>query len=172
MVLLILTTVFGFVVLYVLKFYNNAIYGPVFTIYIANPYVVLSDVKTIKEALVAHGELITSLIPSGTSVQPFFYGANYDETVFEDPYEFKPERFLLEDGKTLNKKLYDQMYSFGKGARVCAGQSLASMELQLIFPTLVQRYEFSHPNGEVDLTCDFGGILAPNKFTCKIVKRI
>uniref|UniRef100_A0AC35TKE2 Cytochrome P450 n=1 Tax=Rhabditophanes sp. KR3021 TaxID=114890 RepID=A0AC35TKE2_9BILA len=70
-------------------------------------------------------------IPKGTVVQPFFYGSNYDETVFEEPYEFKPERFLLEDGKTLNKQLYDQMYSFGRGARVCAGQSLAMMELQV-----------------------------------------
>uniref|UniRef100_A0AC35TLZ6 Cytochrome P450 n=1 Tax=Rhabditophanes sp. KR3021 TaxID=114890 RepID=A0AC35TLZ6_9BILA len=32
------------------------IYGPVFTIYIGNPFVVLADVKTIKEALVTHGE--------------------------------------------------------------------------------------------------------------------
>uniref|UniRef100_A0AC35TLZ2 Cytochrome P450 n=1 Tax=Rhabditophanes sp. KR3021 TaxID=114890 RepID=A0AC35TLZ2_9BILA len=80
------------------------------------------------------------LIPNGSVVQPFFYGSNYDETVFEDPFQFKPERFLLEDGKTLNKNLYDQMYSFGKGLRVCAGYSLALMELQLILPTLVQRY--------------------------------
>uniref|UniRef100_A0AC35UA26 Cytochrome P450 n=1 Tax=Rhabditophanes sp. KR3021 TaxID=114890 RepID=A0AC35UA26_9BILA len=111
-------------------------------------------------------------IPKGTVVQPFFYGSNYDETVFENPHEFKPERFLLEDGRTLNKKLYEQMYSFGKGARACVGKSLALMELQLIFPTLVQKFEFTHPNGEVDLSSDFGGILAPRKFTCKIVKRI
>uniref|UniRef100_A0AC35TUK8 Cytochrome P450 n=1 Tax=Rhabditophanes sp. KR3021 TaxID=114890 RepID=A0AC35TUK8_9BILA len=110
-------------------------------------------------------------IPNGSLVQPFFYGSNLDETVFEDPYQFKPERFLLEDGKTLNKKLYDQMYSFGRGARVCAGQSLALMELQLIVPTLVQRYQFSHPHGEVDLSSEFAGILAPHHFTCKIVRR-
>uniref|UniRef100_A0AC35TJV4 Cytochrome P450 n=1 Tax=Rhabditophanes sp. KR3021 TaxID=114890 RepID=A0AC35TJV4_9BILA len=110
-------------------------------------------------------------IPKGTLVQPFFYGSNYDETVFEEPYQFKPQRFLLEDGKTLNKELYDQMYSFGRGARVCAGQSLALMELQLIFPTLVQKFEFSHPHAEIDMSVDFAGILAPKKFTCKIVKR-
>uniref|UniRef100_A0AC35U8U4 Cytochrome P450 n=1 Tax=Rhabditophanes sp. KR3021 TaxID=114890 RepID=A0AC35U8U4_9BILA len=110
-------------------------------------------------------------IPDGSIVQPFFYGSNYDETVFEDPYEFKPERFLLEDGKTINKKLFDQNYSFGRGARVCAGQSLAQMELQLIVPTLIQRYEFSHPHGKVDLSCEFGAILSPRPFTCKIVRR-
>uniref|UniRef100_A0AC35TQ68 Cytochrome P450 n=1 Tax=Rhabditophanes sp. KR3021 TaxID=114890 RepID=A0AC35TQ68_9BILA len=110
-------------------------------------------------------------IPNGTVVLPFFYGSNFDETVFEDPYEFKPERFLLEDGKTINKKLYEQMYSFGKGARICAGQSLALMELQLLFPTLVQKFHFSHPQSEIDLSSDFGGIISPRKFTCKIVKR-
>uniref|UniRef100_A0AC35U2D4 Cytochrome P450 n=1 Tax=Rhabditophanes sp. KR3021 TaxID=114890 RepID=A0AC35U2D4_9BILA len=111
------------------------------------------------------------LIPKGSVVQPFYYGSNYDEAVFEKPYEFIPERFLLEDGKTLNKKLYEQMFSFGKGGRVCAGQSLALSELQLIFPTLVQHYKFS-PNGEIDMSTDFLSVIAPRKFTCKIAKRV
>uniref|UniRef100_A0A0N4ZM39 Cytochrome P450 n=1 Tax=Parastrongyloides trichosuri TaxID=131310 RepID=A0A0N4ZM39_PARTI len=110
------------------------------------------------------------LIKAGTMTQPFFWGANYDEKYFKDPLTFRPERFLEDDGKTY-KVRYDHM-AFGKGKRICAGKSLAEAELFLFFTSFLQKYKFTHPNGPIDLTSDFGGVLLPNPYTCKLEKRL
>uniref|UniRef100_A0A0K0F4L5 Cytochrome P450 18a1 (inferred by orthology to a D. melanogaster protein) n=1 Tax=Strongyloides venezuelensis TaxID=75913 RepID=A0A0K0F4L5_STRVS len=108
-------------------------------------------------------------IPKDTLTQPFFWGANMDEKYFKDPFTFNPGRFLDEDEKSL-KVEYEHM-SFGKGKRMCAGKSLADAELFLFFTSFLQKYKFTHPNGPVDLTSDFGGVLLTRPYTCKIEKR-
>uniref|UniRef100_A0A0K0EZ42 Cytochrome P450 18a1 (inferred by orthology to a D. melanogaster protein) n=1 Tax=Strongyloides venezuelensis TaxID=75913 RepID=A0A0K0EZ42_STRVS len=108
------------------------------------------------------------LIPKNTLTQPFFWGANMDEKYFENPSVFNPDRFLDTEG---NFRIEQEHMAFGKGKRVCAGKSLADAELFLFFTALLQRYKFTHPNGPVDLSCDFAGVLLPRPFTCKIEKR-
>ncbi|CEF62877.1 Cytochrome P450 18a1 [Strongyloides ratti] len=109
------------------------------------------------------------LIPKDTLTQPFFWGANRDEKYFNDPFTFNPKRFLDDDEKTY-KIEHDHM-SFGKGKRICAGKSLADAEIFLFFTSFLQKYKFSHPNGPVDLSCDFSDVLLPRKYTCKIENR-
>ncbi|CEF70466.1 Cytochrome P450 18a1 [Strongyloides ratti] len=109
------------------------------------------------------------LIPKDTLTQPFFWGANMDEKYFKDSFIFDPTRFLDDDGKKFKMK-YEHL-SFGMGKRVCVGKSLAEAELFLFFTSLVQKYKFTYINGLVDLTCDFGGVLLPRPYTCKIEKR-
>uniref|UniRef100_A0A0K0FGA3 Cytochrome P450 18a1 (inferred by orthology to a D. melanogaster protein) n=1 Tax=Strongyloides venezuelensis TaxID=75913 RepID=A0A0K0FGA3_STRVS len=108
------------------------------------------------------------LIPKNTIVEPFYWGANMDEKYFKDPSVFNPNRFLDDEG---NLKIEHEHMSFGKGKRICAGKSLAESEIFLIFTSLVQRYKFTHPNGPVDLSFDFSGILQPKPFTCRIENR-
>uniref|UniRef100_A0A0K0FGA0 Cytochrome P450 18a1 (inferred by orthology to a D. melanogaster protein) n=1 Tax=Strongyloides venezuelensis TaxID=75913 RepID=A0A0K0FGA0_STRVS len=108
------------------------------------------------------------LIPKDTIIDPFYWGANMDEKYFKDPSVFNPNRFLDDEGNLKNK--HEHM-SFGKGKRICAGKSLAESEIFLIFTSLVQRYKFTHPNGPVDLSFDFSGVLQPKTYTCKIEKR-
>uniref|UniRef100_A0AC35UIR7 Cytochrome P450 n=1 Tax=Rhabditophanes sp. KR3021 TaxID=114890 RepID=A0AC35UIR7_9BILA len=110
------------------------------------------------------------LIREGSLCQPFYYATNVDEAIIDKPDQFLPERFLLEDGVTFNKALYDKTIVFGAGARKCSGMGLAKPELFLIYANLIKKFSFI-PNGPVDLSTEFGGILAPHKFTCKIVKR-
>ncbi len=59
---------------------------------------------------------------------------------FPDPERFDPYRFLEADGRTMKK--VDQLIPFSLGKRKCLGESLAGMELFLIFTTLLQRFKF------------------------------
>lgn len=110
-------------------------------------------------------------VPADTTVYPQFFSVLKEDPVFEQPDEFKPERFLKEDGTTFRKELLDRMVQFGMGKRQCAGEALSRMELFLIFTTLMQRYSFV-ANGPVDLTPIYGLILAPRDHVCLIVPRI
>jgi cytochrome P450 len=97
----------------------------------------------------------------------------HDKEVFPDPSRFNPNRFLAGDGKTIDKLKAEHMLPFGMGKRQCAGESLARMELFLILISLMQRYEFSVPQGGIppDLTHDYGLILTPKSYKCTIVLR-
>ena len=38
-------------------------------------------------------------LPKGTSVNVNFYGMHHDEDFWDEPFAFKPERFIDEEGK-------------------------------------------------------------------------
>jgi len=65
------------------------------------------------------------------------YLLHHDEEYFDDPFEYIPERFLL------NKKPKKNKYSFipfGGGHHACPGQWYANMAIKLIFSLLVKYY--------------------------------
>ncbi|KAF8375130.1 hypothetical protein PRIPAC_81559 [Pristionchus pacificus] len=68
------------------------------------------------------------------------YSVLKDDSVFERPTEFVPERFLEADGKTACKKQLDRLIPFGMGKSQCVGEALAPMEL--ILGTLLINYRF------------------------------
>ncbi|KAG8546397.1 hypothetical protein GDO81_018992 [Engystomops pustulosus] len=92
-------------------------------------------------------------IPKGTTVIPLFGSVLNDETQWETPQLFNPNHFLDDDGNFLKK---DAFYPFSKGRRVCAGESLARMELFLFITGLLQKFTFTPPPGvwreDLDLT--------------------
>lgn len=65
-----------------------------------------------------------------------------DEHMFENPTEFKPERFL--ENSNLEKKLIP----FGIGKRTCPGESLARAEIYLITGNIVLDFDLK-PVGDV-----------------------
>uniref|UniRef100_A0A0K0EZ49 Cytochrome P450 18a1 (inferred by orthology to a D. melanogaster protein) n=1 Tax=Strongyloides venezuelensis TaxID=75913 RepID=A0A0K0EZ49_STRVS len=108
------------------------------------------------------------LIAKGTLTQPFYWGANMDEKYFKDPHVFNPDRFLDNEGRF---KVANDHMSFGKGKRICAGKSLADAEIFLFITSLLQKYNFTHPNGPIDTTPVFSGVLVPKHYKCKIEMR-
>ncbi|EGV95259.1 Steroid 21-hydroxylase [Cricetulus griseus] len=77
-------------------------------------------------------------IPKDTIIIPNIQGANLDETVWELPTQFWPDRFL-EPGKS------PRTLSFGCGARVCLGEPLAQLELFVILAHLLQAFTLLPP---------------------------
>lgn len=77
--------------------------------------------------------------------------------LWEDPFEFRPERFLTADGTAINKTLSEKVILFGMGKRRCIGEVLAKSEVFLFLAILLQQLEFSVPPGvKVDLTPIYG----------------
>ncbi|CAH1787802.1 unnamed protein product, partial [Owenia fusiformis] len=86
-------------------------------------------------------------IPANTMVMPNLHAAHHDEKYWENPSEFKPERFIDADGQ-IDKVKSTHLVVFSMGKRVCPGEALARMELFLTFTALLQRYTFTLPPGE------------------------
>ncbi|PVU98034.1 hypothetical protein BB561_000145 [Smittium simulii] len=63
--------------------------------------------------------------------------ANCDETVWDSPNKYMPERFLNEKGKSLTKELV----TFSSGVRICPGRNLAWVEILTVMPNFIRDYE-------------------------------
>jgi len=79
------------------------------------------------------------LIPAGTSVALMLYGMHRSPQVFEDPDEFKPERFFREN-RHQNPFSY---LPFSAGVRNCIGQKYGMLELKVVLSTLIRHFHFS-----------------------------
>eukprot|EP00080_Pristionchus_pacificus_P021492 PDM81512.1 cytochrome P450 [Pristionchus pacificus] len=92
-------------------------------------------------------------IPASTLCLPQIHAVMRDPEVFQKPSEFRPDRFLMEDGKSMNKVALEKSIPFSLGKRQCAGEGLARMELFLGLVTILQKYRILPPkDGFVDLT--------------------
>ena len=63
---------------------------------------------------------------------------------FEDPMEFRPERWTREFERSLPRGAYTP---FAGGPRVCLGKQFAMMEMRVILATLAQRVQITIPDG-------------------------
>uniref|UniRef100_A0A914UUQ5 Uncharacterized protein n=1 Tax=Plectus sambesii TaxID=2011161 RepID=A0A914UUQ5_9BILA len=113
-------------------------------------------------------------IPAHTTIIAQITSVHDSPDAYSNPDRFDPAHFLESDGKTFNKTAMDHLVPFSLGKRVCAGESLARMELFLILLSLVQRYSFDVPKGGSlpDLTPIFGTALTPHPYKCKVTLRI
>uniref|UniRef100_A0A8C3C825 Cytochrome P450 n=1 Tax=Cairina moschata TaxID=8855 RepID=A0A8C3C825_CAIMO len=83
-------------------------------------------------------------IPKGTYIIPLLISVLQDKSQWEKPEMFYPEHFLDSKGKFVKK---DAFMPFSAGRRICAGETLAKMELFLFFTSLLQRFTFHPPPG-------------------------
>lgn len=83
-------------------------------------------------------------IPRGTQVWMFAWQQHRDPRYFEQPLQFRPERWL--DG--LQRRLPRAAYvPFGGGPRLCIGANFAMVEASIILGTIVQRWSLDIPAG-------------------------
>ncbi|KAK9120368.1 hypothetical protein Syun_017985 [Stephania yunnanensis] len=79
----------------------------------------------------------------------------WDPTVWEDPMEFKPERFLVSemDGLDMTGTREIKMMPFGAGRRICPGLSFGMHLLEYLVANLVKDFKWTARMGdEVDLS--------------------
>jgi cytochrome P450 len=83
------------------------------------------------------------VLPPGTDIVVPIGGIHRDPRLWDDPREFRPDRFLDEDAaKARHRMAY---LPFGTGPRICIGSSFALQELVLVLATILQRYELAAP---------------------------
>ncbi|XP_022083647.1 cytochrome P450 2U1-like [Acanthaster planci] len=80
-------------------------------------------------------------LPKDTVVMVNHLALHYSPTEWEDPENFKPERFLNDNGQLL-AKLPESPLPFSTGRRVCLGEDFAKKEVFLLFTWLFGRYTF------------------------------
>ncbi|KAG8445803.1 hypothetical protein GDO86_010550 [Hymenochirus boettgeri] len=99
-------------------------------------------------------------IPKGTVIIPLLSSVLRDETQFDDIDEFNPNNFLDSEGNFVKKEAF---MPFSAGRRVCAGETLARMELFIFFTSLLQKFSFRPPPGvtNIDLTAVTGVTNSP-----------
>lgn len=84
-----------------------------------------------------YGEMI---IPQGMSVFSSVNELHYDEKVFPNAREFRPERFLPANKTPAMAGSYQP---FGAGPRNCIGMRFAQMEIKVTLAKLLTKYRLS-----------------------------
>ncbi|KAK2147276.1 hypothetical protein LSH36_561g00012 [Paralvinella palmiformis] len=83
-------------------------------------------------------------LPKGTGVLINFWALHHDPDFWENPSEFRPERFLQDNGELAPRP--DSFLPFSAGKRVCLGENMAKSMLMIILPTLFQQLKFIKPD--------------------------
>nr|XP_028604685.1 cytochrome P450 1A1-like isoform X2 [Podarcis muralis] len=110
-------------------------------------------------------------IPAKTCIFVNMYQVNHDESLWEDPYLFKPERFLNENGE-LNKSLAEKVLIFGMGIRKCLGEEVARNEVFVILTTILQQLRLEKPpEDHLDLNPIYGLSMSPKPYRIKVLLR-
>ena len=78
------------------------------------------------------------LLPAGTQIIVNFDKIHHDSDNFAQPEDFRPERFLSEDGRKFIRS--EKVIPFGYGKRSCPGESLAQAETFLFTVTTLQKF--------------------------------
>ena len=117
-------------------------------------------------------------LPANTTIITSLWTLHHDEDFWDEPFNFKPERFLDAQGELVpadhpNRK---HLMPFGAGTRVCVGESLAMARLFLWMVNLVQRFEISPAQGNKENSTDprsyyFIGQLKPRSYEVVFTKR-
>ncbi|KAJ0419509.1 cytochrome P450 [Aspergillus carlsbadensis] len=74
-------------------------------------------------------------IPAGTMIFPNNWALDLDDEVFQDPFTFRPERWLLDAQLPLS--------TFGFGRRACAGNVMARNSLFIVISRVLWEYDIT-----------------------------
>ncbi|PSN35367.1 putative cytochrome P450 303a1 [Blattella germanica] len=109
-------------------------------------------------------------IPKDTMVICNFNGTLMDEKIWEDPFIFRPERFIDANGKLVIPEKYTP---FGMGKHRCMGENLAKSNVFLFTASLLQNFSFNIPPGTTPPTteCIDGVTPSPKPYDALVVPR-
>ncbi|KAI3498010.1 hypothetical protein L1887_33697 [Cichorium endivia] len=92
-------------------------------------------------------------IPRGTTINFMSAEMGLDPKVWDDPMEFNPERFLVNDSGSgvfdfdISGRKGIKMMPFGVGRRMCPGADLAILHLQYFVANLIWYFHWTTPVG-------------------------
>ncbi|XP_019431650.1 PREDICTED: cytochrome P450 78A5-like [Lupinus angustifolius] len=109
------------------------------------------------------------LVPVGTTVMVNMWAISHDSTIWEDPWAFKPERFLKEDVSIMGSDL--RLAPFGAGRRVCPGRMLGLTTVHLWLGRLLHHFTWL-PAQRVNLSeCLKLSLEMKTPLRCVVVRR-
>ena len=117
-------------------------------------------------------ELQGFLIPKDSQLMLDLTSALQDFDTWENPDKFCPERFLDATG---NLTKPNELVPFGLGRRVCPGEALAKMELDLFLSAMFHRFRFEPEDPRLELPPLEGVMsltLSPKPYKVRFVERV
>lgn len=93
-----------------------------------------------------------TFVPAGSSITYSIYSAGRMKFIWgDDCLEFKPERWLPEDGKKFQPKDQFKFVAFNAGPRICLGKDLAYLQMKSIAAAVLLRHRIKvAPGHKVD----------------------
>ena len=87
-------------------------------------------------------------IPKGSFIFPNLWGMHHDSRYWENPWQFKPSRFI-EDGNVVapDHKKKQRLLAFGAGRRQCPGEVFARNRLFILTCLMLQKFKFIQAEG-------------------------
>ncbi|KAI1824076.1 cytochrome P450 [Xylaria intraflava] len=82
------------------------------------------------------------VIPPGTQVGVSTYALHHDDRYFDEPFIFRPERWLTEDREALSR-MTAAFNPFSTGSRACAGKAMAYLEASLVMAKTLWHFDFA-----------------------------
>lgn len=99
-------------------------------------------------------------IPAGSEVLLSQYVVHRDPDLWDEPLEFRPERFVA--GADEDRERYSY-FPFGGGRRICIGRQFALMEAQLVLSRAVGRYRLDLESPTTEPGLDSAVTMVPDK---------
>ncbi|KZT32144.1 cytochrome P450 [Sistotremastrum suecicum HHB10207 ss-3] len=116
-------------------------------------------------------------IPAGSLVISNIWGISRDDKVYQDPYTFRPERFLTKvqggDCETEDDIPLDPFsFCFGYGRRICPGRNLAELSTWISAAMTLSVFNIQpHNNETLKVEYTRGVITHPEPFKCCLTVR-
>jgi len=116
-------------------------------------------------------------IPKGSIMVANAWAILHDPEVYPDPEEFKPERFLNEDGSVRDDPTLS--LAFGIGKRICPGRHFVGASIFIITSSVLSVFNVTKAKDENDheipvraaVTARRGVVIRPVKFECSTLPR-
>ena len=86
-------------------------------------------------------------IPKGTQVLFNNWAIHHDEKHWADPFDFKPERWIDEQGNFIPDR-YLSFLPFSAGRRICLGEILARTEIFIFLTRILHQFKLEKAPGE------------------------
>ena len=111
-------------------------------------------------------------IPEGTTVSVCMWAATHSERNFQDPYVFRPERWMDKESSRNTTDKLGASNPFSLGPRGCIGRNLSYMEMRLIMAELLYhndvhdtgRNEVWNPEGDYRNLVVYNNWMKPGLF--------
>lgn len=91
-------------------------------------------------------------LPAGTQVGSCIHNMHHDPAFFDDPFVFKPDRWILNEKAGITQAVLDHQaeafWPFSAGVRNCPGQKLAYLEMELTIARLLWKLDLKGVEGD------------------------
>lgn len=106
-------------------------------------------------------------IPAGSVLMASIYLLHRDGAVFEDPEEFRPERFLNGGPRQIQG-----WFPFGGGVRRCLGASFAQLEMKIVLRTVLGAIRLHAPDSRPEPPARRRFTFAPGRGADAVVEKV